>query len=260
MKKWYLLLKQLIKSFFKKKTKIEPYLPAGVRIYCIGDIHGCNQLLIDLIKKIKIDSIGFSGQIMIIYLGDYIDRGNHSKEVIETLISTPIAENIEHIYLRGNHEQTLLDFIQEDSVGRAWFSFGGLATLVSYNVSIGKIPTKKADFKAIQQQLIEKLPDAHHQFLTKTTLSYSLGAYYFVHAGIYPGKSLAKQNPEDMLWIRDDFIASEKIHEKIIVHGHTVTDTPELLNNRIGIDTGAYASGVLTCLVLEENQQRILQT
>lgn len=245
--------------FLKKNKLIAPFLPDNTRIYCIGDVHGCHALLLDLLHKIEHDCLAFLGRKLIIYLGDYIDRGPNSKEVIETLIQHN-PDNTECIYLRGNHEQVLLDFLQEESVEKAWLSFGGRATLASYNVAIHKIPTKKSDFTNMQQQLKEKLPETHHHFLAQTTLNYTLGSYYFVHAGIYPRKSLAKQKAKDLLWIRDEFTSYQKHHEKIIVHGHTVSDEPELLANRIGIDTGAYASNILTCLVLENDQQKIIQS
>lgn len=200
----------------------------------------------------------FNGRIIVVYMGDFIDRGDHSKEVIDTLLNSQQA-NIEYIYLRGNHEQILLDCLDNPTLISTWLNYGGLAALISYKVSVKKIPTQLQDLIEIQQQLHEKLPPAHYHFLSNTRLSYTLGSYFFVHAGIHPGRSLARQQPEDLLWIRDEFIKSEKNYEKIIVHGHTIADQPQLLSNRIGIDTGAYNSGILTCLVLESDQQRILQ-
>ena len=254
-------MKKLIDRLFKTNTALPPVadLPTNTRVYCIGDIHGRVDLLLELTIKIQQDSENFSGQKVIVYLGDFIDRGINSKEVIELLIENK-QPDVEYIYLRGNHEQTMLDFLQEDSVGRSWLTYGGQATLASYGVAISKIPTKKEDFIEIQRQLRNNLPDNHFQFLVKTQYSYSLGSYFFVHAGINPRYPLTKQNPEDMLWIRDDFTHVSKPFEKIIVHGHTVTREAELLPNRIGIDTGAYASGILTCLVLEDNTQRLIQT
>ncbi len=154
----------------------------------------------------------------------------------------------------------MLDFLLNADIGRNWLSYGGLATLASYKVSVNKIPTKREELVAIQQQLSANLPQNHLQFFQNTLPCYSLGSYFFVHAGIDPKYPLAKQQLEDMLWIREEFIYSKKNYEKIIVHGHTVTEQAELLPQRIGIDTGAYSSGILTCLVLQDNQQRILQT
>lgn len=250
-------MKKRISSLFKKNLPVPAFLPADTRLYCIGDIHGCNSLLQELLLEIQQDRQNFNGKIIMVYLGDYIDRGPNSKEVIETLLHNEQA-NIETIYLRGNHEQTLLDCLENPILIPTWLSYGGLSALASYNVMVPKIPTKLQDLIEIQQQLQEKLPPSHYHFLSETRLSYTLGAYFFVHAGIYPGRSLARQHPQDLLWIRDEFIQSAKYHEKIIVHGHTITNQPQLLNNRIGIDTGAFNSGKLTCLVLESDQQRIL--
>jgi len=252
-------LKKRISELFKKNPPLQPFVPENSRIYCIGDIHGCNNLLQQLLIKILRDRQNFKGRVIIVYLGDFIDRGPHSKEVIDTLLNSE-RPNIDYVYLRGNHEQTLLDCWETPLLIPSWLSYGGLSALASYQVAISKVPTKLQDLVVIQQQMKEKLPASHYQFLSNTKLSYSLGSYFFVHAGIYPKRSLARQQPEDLLWIRDEFIQSNKTHEKIIVHGHTVSDQPQLLNNRIGIDTGAYCSGILTCLVLESDQQRILQT
>lgn len=253
-------MKRLINRLFNnEKPAPIPELPDNTRVYCIGDIHGRADLLAELTAKINQDAANFSGQIIVVYLGDFIDRGIHSKEVVDFLMENE-QSGFEYVYLRGNHEQTLLDFLREDSVGRSWLTYGGQATLASYGVAIAKIPTKREDFIEIQNQLRNNLPDSHYQFFLKTGNSYTLGSYFFVHAGINPRYPLTKQNPEDMLWIREEFTHYHKPFEKIIVHGHTVTIEAELLPNRIGIDTGAYATGILTCLVLQEDQQRLIQT
>ncbi|MSP52961.1 MAG: serine/threonine protein phosphatase [Gammaproteobacteria bacterium] len=255
-------MKKLITKLLRL-TATQPYpapsLPENTRVYCIGDIHGCYELLKQLTTQIEEDMHGFIGRIIVIYLGDFIDRGASSKEVIEFLINHR-KDAVEYVFLRGNHEQTLLDFLTEDSIARAWLSYGGMATFANYGVHVAKIPTKPDDFKQLQKQFSDKLPHEHYQFLSKTVLSYSLGCYFFVHAGINPHYALAQQIPEDLLQIRDEFIGFKKPFEKIIVHGHTITATPERLPNRIGIDTGAYLSGILTCLVLETDQQRFIQT
>ena len=255
-------LKKLITKLLQLATNTypDPSLPDNTRVYCIGDIHGCYGLLRQLTARIEVDCHGFTGRVVVIYLGDFIDRGAHSKQVVDFLIDRQ-QNGMEHVYLRGNHEQTLLSFLNEDaSIARAWLTYGGIATLASYGVTVAKIPTSAADFQQLQQQLREKLPTRHYQFFSKTKLAYSLGSYFFVHAGINPHYSLAKQLPEDLLQIREEFINAKKPFEKIIVHGHTISAEPELLSNRIGIDTGAYMSGVLTCLALEDNQQWLIQT
>jgi len=243
----------------RNNTPVEPRVPEGNRLYVIGDIHGRIDLLQQIHNKIQQDAANYPGSKHLIYLGDYIDRGDHSKDVIDLLLEQPLP-GFEAIYLRGNHEQPMLDFLQAAEVGHSWFNYGGLATLVSYNVKYNKIPTRKNDFEDIQINLKERVPHAHINFLEKTEFSHTTGNYYFVHAGIKPKVALKYQLPEDQLWVREDFVSYNKPHEKIIVHGHTITDEPDLQTNRIGIDTGAYITGKLTCLVLENTTQRILQT
>jgi len=259
LKKWSPHLKTLINKLLKSPPAPAPFVPAKTRVYSIGDIHGRVDLLESLVDMIDWDAIDFVGQIVVVYLGDFIDRGQHSKEVIDFLINHK-RDSWQYIYLRGNHEQTLLDFLREDGVGRSWLNYGGQATLASYGVAINKVPTKQEHFIDLQEQLREKLPETHHRFMLETKLVFDIGNYFFVHAGINPRYPLTKQSPADLLWIRDDFTTSTKAFEKIIVHGHTISESAELLSNRIGIDTGAYATGILTCLVLEGDQQRLLQT
>lgn len=238
---------------------IESYCPDGLRVYCVGDIHGRADLLKRLHAQIASDACDYSGRKIVVYLGDYIDRGEQSKEVLDLLLSEPLA-GFAAVFLRGNHEQTVLDFLQQHQVGIGWLTFGGMATLASYGVRISKLPARDEDYKKLQAELARSMPPDHLFFLQKTGLSYTLGSYYFVHAGVKPGIALQHQQPYDQLWIRDEFLASRDFHEKIIIHGHSITEMPELLPNRINIDTGAYASGRLTALILENSTQRLLQT
>lgn len=249
-----------LKTWLKSRNKtVLPYCPAGERVYCVGDIHGQVELLRQLHQQIAQDAAAYSGIKKLIYLGDYVDRGLQSKAVIDELLQNPLP-GFENIYLRGNHEQVFLDFIQgEKEVLKPWLAFGGQATLVSYGVLMTKIPTSEADYLGLQTQLRARVPEDHLRFLQRTQSHYHCGNYYFVHAGIDPRLKLAEQCLEAQLWIRDEFIRSRKCFEKIIVHGHTVSETPVFRSNRIGIDTGAYASNCLTCLVLEHDQQSILQ-
>lgn len=237
-------------------------LSTNTRIYCIGDIHGRIDLLSELLIQINQHNQRFSGRIVMIYLGDYIDRGDSSKEVIDLILNNERAD-IEYIYLRGNHEQIFLNFIEDKAFAnfaRPWLSFGGDATLKSYGVALPKKPNNLVEVIALRQHLLSKLPPRHYLFFAQTRLFYSLGSYFFVHAGVNPNYDLANQRPKDLLWIRDAFINSKQMFEKVIVHGHTVTESVALLPNRIGIDTGAYATDVLTCLVLQGNQYKLIQT
>ena len=234
-------------------------VPENTRIYCIGDIHGRDDLLIDLHGMILLDSAEFIGEKIVVYLGDYIDRGLHSKKVVDHLINAPL-NGFESIYLRGNHEQVLLDFLNHDpNIASQWFNFGGQSTVLSYGVSIAGIPFGDK-LKQLQHDLADKIPADHLSFFTQLKYSFELGDYFFVHAGVKPKVALNRQNVMDMMWIRDEFLNSKFRHEKMIVHGHSVVELPEEKANRIAIDTGAYTSGRLTCLVLEGEQRRFLQT
>ena len=256
-------MKSLLKKLFKSSPVVpqDPAtLPDNHRIYCIGDIHGRVDLLKQLHDKIKLDSDTFSGHKTIIYLGDYIDRGPDSKRVIDCILNEKLT-NFTEVFLLGNHEQVLLQFVlsEDPTIANDWFKFGGLSTLASYGVEIRGIPTLK-DLSRLRTEFTEKLPNTHFEFFKDLTLSFECGDYFFAHAGINPKINLSNQRPEDLLWIREDFINSTLFHKKIIVHGHTVTSEPEQLFNRIGIDTGAYSTGRLTCAVFEETECRFLQT
>jgi serine/threonine protein phosphatase 1 len=245
---------------FRKAEPVDvtPFIPDGQRVYCVGDIHGRADLLQQLHQMILNDAANFHGKKTIVYLGDYIDRGEQSCQVIEILTSKPLTD-FESIYLLGNHEQAMLDFIQRPVKTASWMTFGGRETLNSYGIPLAFIPAV-SEMHNLAVQLDECLPDTHRDFLRGCSLCWQCGSYYFVHAGIRPGTPLEQQSFEDQLWIRDDFLNSDKNHDAIIVHGHSIIQTPQMLPNRIGIDTGAFASGVLTALVLEGDDQRLMQT
>lgn len=256
----HLMLSDIIRKFQKpKQPHVVPYVPGDHRIYCIGDIHGRADLLKQLHKNIQTDAKNHKGKNIIVYVGDYIDRGEQSCEVIDILLSHPLKD-FDHVFLRGNHERAMLDFIDYPGAAAAWLTFGGREALNSYGIPLDHIPSMQ-HVGELAHKLDEALPDAHRHFLIETCMdSWQCGSYYFVHAGIRPGVPLEEQTQEDKLWIRDEFLGSTISHGAIVVHGHSITQVPEILPNRIGIDTGAYATGVLTCLVLEGRKQRLLQT
>lgn len=247
----------ILKSIFKKilSSKQSEPLPVGLaeghRLYCVGDIHGRLDLLQDIHRKIATDALEFDGVKLVVYLGDYVDRGPHSKQVIDCLVGNDFPD-FETVFLLGNHEQVLLQFLdgKDASIAHDWFRFGGLSTLASYGVSVRGIPTSK-DLERLRAEFKEKLPATHLEFLGRLVSHYELGGYFFVHAGIRPKIKLHRQRLEDMLWIREEFLSSDLFHGKVIVHGHSVTEQPEVHHNRIGLDTGAYSSGILTCAVFE---------
>lgn len=224
-------------------------LPDGVRIYAIGDIHGCADLLDAVIERIEGHLANNPVRHHIeVFLGDYIDRGPASKRVLERLATRDRPEQM--VCLKGNHESYVSEFFRSPAILQSWRTLGGLETLMSY----GMKPTLNAN-AATQVQLAEEfkrsLPARHRQFLEQLRLTFSCGDFFFVHAGIRPGVSLEKQREEDVLWIREDFLHCEDDFGKIVVHGHTPVLEPEIRSNRINIDTGAYATGRLTCLILE---------
>lgn len=233
-------------------------LPEGTRLYVIGDIHGRADLLEEMLGLIHEDLHGASVQSAVeIYLGDYVDRGSNSRDVIDMLLGTPVAD--QRICLMGNHDQIFLNFMNEPNVIASWMELGGLETLLSYGLR-PKLTMRPDDVKQIHAGLLAALPSAHRQFLQQLKLTHRCGDYFFVHAGVKPGVDLEKQSNDDLLWIREPFLTSTRKFGAIVVHGHTPDTSPVVLPNRICIDTGAYITGVLTCLVLESGERRFLAT
>lgn len=237
-----------------------PEVPPGSRIYAVGDIHGRADLLRAMHQLIHEDAYRRQApRNVVIYLGDYIDRGEESRAVIDLLLDEALP-SFECIHLRGNHEDSLLRFLEDASIGPSWLFYGGAQTLSSYGVR-PPLPLTRADELArAQRELRERLPERHRRFLQALPLTHEEGDYLFVHAGLRPGLPLDRQSAEDMLWIRDPFLHSDAEFGKIVVHGHSITSRPDVQRNRIGIDTGAFASGTLTCLVLEGADWLFLQT
>jgi serine/threonine protein phosphatase 1 len=235
-----------------------PSIAPGRRLYAIGDIHGRLDLLRELHALIAGDAATFDGERTLVYLGDYIDRGPASREVIDELLDAPLP-GFAAVHLLGNHEQTLLDFLQYPQQAAGWLAWGGRETLQSYGV---RPPPDfmRADIELLRDQFQARLPDRHVAFFRGMPLTHVAGDYLFVHAGIRPGVPLQEQDDSDLLWIRRDFTASEEVHEHVVVHGHSINEEVEMRPNRIGIDTGAFYTGVLTCLVLEGAERRLLQT
>ncbi|TNE41541.1 MAG: serine/threonine protein phosphatase [Alphaproteobacteria bacterium] len=233
-------------------------MPDGHRAYVIGDIHGRNDLLQDLLQKIADDYKSRStAKGHLVFLGDYIDRGRHSREVINTLLSLNLAD-MKIVSLRGNHETAMQAFLDDPVRGKRWLYYGGDATLSSYGIDVALCNLTEEDILEAGHRLKMAMPSAHSNFLNGLVDSHILGDYFFVHAGVDPCESLDKQDPHDLHWIRDEFLDHEGLYEKIIVHGHSISATPEFRNNRIAIDTGAFYSNLLTCLVLEGSEKVIL--
>jgi serine/threonine protein phosphatase 1 len=192
---------------------------------------------------------------MTVFLGDYVDRGLGSMRVVERLARGEWPSSM--ITLAGNHEDLLLAFLENEGVLAVWRGLGGLETLHSYGVNVGPAMTGR-DFRAVQADFAAVFPEHHRHFLETLKVSTVIGDYFFCHAGVRPGLPLDRQDRNDLLNIREPFLSSKGEHGKLVVHGHTPSVAPEIRPNRIGIDTAAYATGRLTCLILEKDQRRFL--
>ncbi len=253
----------MLRGLFAKGTQTARAVrvPDGVRVYAVGDIHGRIDLLGDL-HRLILDDLAAAprpARPTVVYLGDYVDRGPHSRDVIDLLLDRPLG-NVDHVFLKGNHEQAFLDFLDDPSTGPGWFAYGGDATVLSYGVRQPRDAAPGQRYEALRAGLRDAVPADHLAFLSDLKLTCVIGDYLFVHAGIRPGKPLDRQDADDLLWIREEFHRSKADHGKVIVHGHSITNTPQVRPNRIGIDTGAFFSNVLTCLVLEGDSRRFLAT
>lgn len=236
-------------------------VPDNTRVYAIGDIHGRVDLLRRLHAMIEQENAGLPEGVrkIVVYLGDYIDRGDGSRAVIDLLLEQPLP-GCERVHLKGNHEAELQDFLANPRPSHTWTLYGGMATALSYRVRTAPRISALERMQELRQKLLEAMPPAHQAFFSSLWFRFEIGDYFLVHAGVRPGVALDKQNPADMLWIREPFLSTKQSFGKRVVHGHTVTDEPEVRTNRIGIDTGAYFSGRLTCLVLEGESFRFLVT
>jgi serine/threonine protein phosphatase 1 len=242
---------------FKRKGNDEP--PAafgleGARAYAIGDIHGRLDLLNNLLDRIEQDIRAREPRRnVIVFLGDYVDRGPESAGVIERL-RTFRPEHAEAVFLAGNHEEFFLRILHGDTHSLAqWLKFGGAECVESYGIEVPqllRLPRSEA-----LRLLQASVPAAHVEFLYGLEDSYGFGQYLFVHAGIRPGIALEEQKRSDLRWIRDPFLSFDGSHGCVVVHGHTIVEEVQERRNRIGIDTGAYRSGLLTAVAIEDDRR-----
>ncbi len=253
------MISALLKSL-RRARPAPPATPEGRRIYAIGDIHGRADLLARLHETILADAHAAGpAQCVVVYVGDYVDRGLHVREVIDLLLDSALP-GFESVHIKGNHEDMMLLFLDDAAAGPLWLANGGDATLASYGVGGWRPPLDEEALDTLQARLREALPPRHEAFLRGLRTNHVEGDYLFVHAGLRPGVPLDRQTEHDLLWIREEFLGSRADHGKIVVHGHSINYQPEEFVNRIGIDTGAFATGHLTCLVLDGTQRWILAT
>lgn len=235
-------------------------VPAGERVYAIGDIHGCAQLFDDLLDRIAADDAARApARTTVVLLGDLVDRGPDSRGVIDRAIALRGELGDRLRWLVGNHEEVFLKALRGDpKLVRYFVRIGGEPTILSYDIDPAAY--RAMDFDELAAVLPTLVPDAHVRFLDAGEDRILIGDYLFVHAGIRPGIPLAGQQVGDLRWIRDDFLLHREDHGHVVVHGHTISETPEDRGNRIGIDTGAYDSGRLTALGLEGSERWFLST
>jgi Calcineurin-like phosphoesterase len=235
-----------------------PSVPAGLRVYTIGDIHGRLDLLDELVSRIKADiAMQPPAKPLYVFLGDYIDRGPSSCQTIDRLIEH--NERSESVFLKGNHEQVALKCLSDPSLFDQWMRIGGFETLASYGIKPDDLRSGSS-IAILQSAFHNALPQAHFRFFRSLQTSFACGDFLFVHAGVKPGVELSQQKESDLLWIREQFLTSTEDFGKIIVHGHTPTHRVEIEPNRINIDTGAFATDCLTCLVIEGSALSVIDT
>lgn len=246
---------QLVSWLNPKKASV----PDGIVVYAVGDIHGRDDLLSRLHVLITADigSRRSDRHAQLIYLGDYIDRGPDSRAVLDRLLDHPVP-GVECVFLKGNHEDAMLKFLDGQEFGEAWLRLGAGATAKSYGVRLRDRGGQVLPAETIRAEVAAALPHRHLCFLRSLKLCHAVGDYLFVHAGIRPQRSLAEQELQDLLWIRDDFLRSKRRHEHMVVHGHSAASDVVVRPNRICVDTMAYATDRLTCLVLEGSSRRFI--
>lgn len=232
-----------------RNGRVPAALPDGVRIYAVGDVHGRADLLDRLLRGIDADCMRRPvPRPVTVFVGDYIDRGPRSRDVLDLLLRW--RQHNEAVFLRGNHEIFLPRFLVDSRTLEEWRQYGALETLLSYGLKPTIAPDRHEQVR-LADELADAIPREHLDFLESLELCFSCGDFLFVHAGIRPGIPIKEQTEKDLLWIREEFLAHEQPFERFVVHGHTPVNVPDLRPNRINIDTGAFATGRLTCIAIE---------
>ncbi|WP_413720855.1 metallophosphoesterase family protein [Silicimonas sp. MF1-12-2] len=219
-------------------------------LYVIGDVHGCLSQLKDLERQLLEDAEARAGRAVMVLLGDLVDRGPRSAEVIDHLLGAA-PSRFERVVLCGNHDAMFLEFLAEPSLSSPWLGLGGEETLRSYGIELDQRP----DLRRLKMQLHTLVPPEHVGFLSRLPVCIDLPGYFLVHAGVDPERKLSEQRVWDMLMIRDAFLEHGGPFEKCIVHGHTAVDAVEIGPDRIAVDTGAYGTGLLSAVRLAPNEK-----
>ena len=234
-----------------------------MRVYAIGDVHGRLDLLVAMHRRIAAEiHQARPTDWRVIHLGDYVDRGPDSRSVVDFLIEIR-KRDPRYLMLAGNHDIGFLDFLDAPDPDGLFMRYGGIQTAQSYGVVINEggnawFGRSEAALRQGHAALVEAVPKSHVEFLRSLPFSVTFGDFFFCHAGIRPGIALQMQSMQDLIWIRDVFHNHSGLHPKIVVHGHTPVPEPEVMVNRVNIDTLAWQSGTLTALVVDGADKRIL--
>ncbi|CAL4868626.1 Bis(5'-nucleosyl)-tetraphosphatase, symmetrical [Asticcacaulis sp. MM231] len=227
--------------------------------YAIGDIHGYDDLFECMIDRIRIDAELIGERPRIVLLGDYIDRGPLSRQVLDRVQRLQKALWCDVVALMGNHEEALLRFLDEPEFGTTWRDWGGAATLDSYGVPMPYMAHSEAIWQAVRQDFAAKMDPDHLALLRAMPTSFQAEDYLFVHAGVDPDRPLADQNGATFMYIRGRFLRADQACEYVVVHGHSPHKVPVNTRWRIGIDTGVYYSGILTAVRLHGETRELMQ-
>ncbi len=232
--------------------------PEGLRIYAIGDVHGRFDLLQAMHRLIAAENEKLPlADWVVIHLGDYTDRGPQSRQVLDLLVrATGDSERM--LALAGNHDIGLLEFLETGDAFGLFAGNGGRQTALSYGIDIDF--SDAASVAAGWKAFAKAIPSSHVQFLRGLPRSMVFGDFFFCHAGIRPGIDLDDQDPDDLIWIRGEFLNHPSLYSKVIVHGHTPVDDVDVRLNRINVDTGAFASGRLSAIMIDGNRKFLLET
>lgn len=254
----------MFRTLFKRAASPQapihpPLIPPGLVVWAVGDIHGRLDLLNVLLDGIISDVRESDNRTMVVFLGDYVDRGPDSRGVIDHLCSFADESSIEARFLKGNHEEKLVEFLTDPSVGPVWCEYGGVQALHSFGLSVPVVSHQTTAWAALSADLDHRLTDRQRRFLDELETSLSIGGYFFAHAGARPGVTLENQSERDLMWVRGSFLNSPERFDRVVVHGHTPASAVHMDDRRIGLDTGAYASGVLSAVRLEGEARRVLQ-
>jgi serine/threonine protein phosphatase 1 len=245
----------LVDKFLRRKPRPPYTAPEGVRVYAVGDVHGCLDELNQLLESIDKDLAGNQVESHLVFLGDLVDRGPHSAGVIDRLLERGLPTNRWDCVM-GNHEEIMLAcFAGRSELSESWLRYGGVQTLESYGLNAAEIFAPAFDLQAAMRKAI---PPKHIRFLQSLADYVQLGDYLFVHAGIRPNVPLERQSSRDLRWIRNGFLEVQTDHAMMVVHGHTIVPEVDFRPNRIAVDTGCYVTGKLSALVLELDQKRVL--